>query len=105
MAIDPAVLERQRAVLEGVAEAAPRAGIVPMTGKLCPRCRERFLAVKNTSGVCYVCWGDMSKRARDVLRGESWRVRRPEPKRADADTIARARAQLAAKGIVVPEAA
>src|SRR5512133_504252 len=103
MSIDPKVLRRQR---EEVVEASitHRLGGMPMTNRLCRQCGERFLGKLNTSGVCYVCWDGMSKKARALYRGEKWETRAPTKPRARPETIEKARAKLAAKGIVVEAA-
>lgn len=108
MAIDPLVLAKQRAVVTGQPEPLPpkpydfKRGCA-MTDQRCPRCRIRRLAKKNTTGICYRCWTRLSANQRDAVHAGvpiPWRTAR----RADADTIERARRKLAAKGITVEAA-
>lgn len=109
--IDPLVLAKQRAILHGSAAVRalfvkrPRRAGPKMTKAMCPRCAERHLAKKNNSGVCGECWMRMSRQQRRALLATGLvEQKRRKPRVADLDTIARARARLAAKGIIVDNA-
>ena len=104
MAIDPAKLAQQRAVFLGTVKPpraeAPESGRWgrKMSTTRCPRCRERFLAVKNASGICHVCHRETTPRQRFMLHHGIVELAK---RRATAATIERARQRLAERGIAV----
>jgi hypothetical protein len=99
--IDPAVQARQRAVFSLPVEArVPAPSGPPMSQATCPRCRRRKLAKRNMSGVCYVCHTQLSHKQRIALEAGIREFPPPKPqRRATPDTIERARARLAERGI------